>query len=354
MLRAYVIDFGGQWDQFLPLAEFAYNNSYQSNIEVAPFETLYGRRCHSPIRWFEHGEAKLYATDLVKEALKKLKLIKERFHTTQSRQKSYADQKCQYLTTNTRVRDLSRGEVSPNYLAWYRKKNATRAEPERPVKKSHIQEFIEASQEQWAWLAKENEYRATIGKLEKQVRDLQFENGLQVTADEGEKKKLAKKNEALRAQIREMKTTAEYSARSAKDEKLIKNFRQKVDEYGFDLNKAEGEQDRTPTKLAKNAKERKRLVKQLKEKYDNEVVGLKKRVTIFENKMIKQAKNFKAERKHCYAAMSQLERDLQQLQEQHHVAEQTLEARAQQIGRLLQEKGVIREKESERSSTTSR
>ncbi|XP_070022554.1 uncharacterized protein [Nicotiana sylvestris] len=60
--------------------------------------------------------------------------------------------------------------------------------------------------------------------------------------------------------------------------------------------------------------------------------------------MIKQTKNFKAEREHCYAEMTQLEKDLQQLQEQNHIAEQTLEARAQQIGHLLQEKGVIREK----------
>ena len=44
MLWAYVIDFGGQWDQFLPLAEFSYNNSYHSSIGVAPFEALYGRR----------------------------------------------------------------------------------------------------------------------------------------------------------------------------------------------------------------------------------------------------------------------------------------------------------------------
>lgn len=49
MLRACVIDFGGQWDCFLPLAEFAYNNSYQSSIEMAPFEDLYGQRCRSPI-----------------------------------------------------------------------------------------------------------------------------------------------------------------------------------------------------------------------------------------------------------------------------------------------------------------
>jgi len=75
MLRACVIDFGGQWDRFLPLAEFDYNNSYQSSIEMAPFESLYGRRCRSPIGWFETGEAKLYGTNLVKDVLEKVKLI---------------------------------------------------------------------------------------------------------------------------------------------------------------------------------------------------------------------------------------------------------------------------------------
>ena len=58
MLRACVIDFGGHWDQFLPLAEFAYNNSYYSSIEMAPFEALYGRRCRSPIGWFDAFEVR--------------------------------------------------------------------------------------------------------------------------------------------------------------------------------------------------------------------------------------------------------------------------------------------------------
>ncbi|XP_070050613.1 uncharacterized protein [Nicotiana tomentosiformis] len=82
-----------QWDRFLPLAEFAYNNSYQSSIEIALFEALYGRRCHSPIRWFEPSEAKLYGSDLVKDPLEKVKFIQERLCTAQSRQKSYADRK---------------------------------------------------------------------------------------------------------------------------------------------------------------------------------------------------------------------------------------------------------------------
>ncbi|XP_070049849.1 uncharacterized protein [Nicotiana tomentosiformis] len=71
MLRACVIDFGGQWDQFLPLAEFVYNNSYQSSIEMTPFEALNGRRRRSPIGWFKPGEARLYGTDLVKDVLEK-------------------------------------------------------------------------------------------------------------------------------------------------------------------------------------------------------------------------------------------------------------------------------------------
>ena len=57
MLRAYVIDFKCNWDDHLPLIEFSYNNSYHSNIRMAPFEALYGRRCRSPFGWFDVGES---------------------------------------------------------------------------------------------------------------------------------------------------------------------------------------------------------------------------------------------------------------------------------------------------------
>ncbi|WMV09673.1 hypothetical protein MTR67_003058 [Solanum verrucosum] len=47
MLRACVIDFNGNWDEHLPLIEFAYNNSSHSSIAMDPFEAMYGRRCRS-------------------------------------------------------------------------------------------------------------------------------------------------------------------------------------------------------------------------------------------------------------------------------------------------------------------
>ncbi|WVZ80254.1 hypothetical protein U9M48_027746 [Paspalum notatum var. saurae] len=56
MLRACALTYSTKWDKCLPLAEFAYNNSYQKSLEMAPFEALYGKRCRTPPNWFEPGE----------------------------------------------------------------------------------------------------------------------------------------------------------------------------------------------------------------------------------------------------------------------------------------------------------
>jgi hypothetical protein len=93
MLRACVLDEGGSWDKYLPLVEFAYNNSYHSSIGMAPYEALYGRKCRSPLCWCEVGEKSLVGPDLVQETTDKIKTIRERMRTAQSRQKSYADKR---------------------------------------------------------------------------------------------------------------------------------------------------------------------------------------------------------------------------------------------------------------------
>jgi IS30 family transposase len=40
MLRACALKHGDSWDKSLPFAEFSYNNSYQANLKMAPFEAL--------------------------------------------------------------------------------------------------------------------------------------------------------------------------------------------------------------------------------------------------------------------------------------------------------------------------
>ncbi|XP_059295420.1 uncharacterized protein LOC132048750 [Lycium ferocissimum] len=74
MLRACVIDFGGHWDQFLPLTKFAYSNGYHLSIDMAPFEAFYRRRCRSPIGWFDAFEVRPWGTDLLGESLDKVKV----------------------------------------------------------------------------------------------------------------------------------------------------------------------------------------------------------------------------------------------------------------------------------------
>jgi hypothetical protein len=70
MLRACVIHFDKSWDKCLALTEFAYNNSYQVSLKMAPFEALYGRRCRTPLNWSQVGERTLFGPKLVQEAEK--------------------------------------------------------------------------------------------------------------------------------------------------------------------------------------------------------------------------------------------------------------------------------------------
>ena len=105
MLQAYVMDFGGSWEDHLPLIEFAYNNSFQSSIGMAPYEALYGRPCRSPLCWVEArentivrqqtdrntGEEILLGPEIITETTEKISLIRQRLLAAQSRQKKYAD-----------------------------------------------------------------------------------------------------------------------------------------------------------------------------------------------------------------------------------------------------------------------
>ncbi|WVZ75767.1 hypothetical protein U9M48_023799 [Paspalum notatum var. saurae] len=70
MLRACALTYSTKWDECLPLAEFAYNNSYQKSLNMAPFEALYGRRSEEQV-----------------------KFIQSNLKSAQSRQKSYSDRR---------------------------------------------------------------------------------------------------------------------------------------------------------------------------------------------------------------------------------------------------------------------
>ncbi|KAL4296010.1 hypothetical protein GQ457_12G015510 [Hibiscus cannabinus] len=74
MLRACVIDFGKNWERSIPLVEFPYNNSYQSSIQMATFEALYGTRCRTPLCWSELGENKVLGPQMIQDTEKQVRV----------------------------------------------------------------------------------------------------------------------------------------------------------------------------------------------------------------------------------------------------------------------------------------
>ena len=111
MLRACVIEFTGSWDEHLPLIEFAYNNSYHSSIEMAPYEALYGRKCRTPVCWDEDGERRLLGPELVQYTSDQIQIIRTKLKAAQDRQKSYFDKK--HREVNFEVGDQVYLKVSP-------------------------------------------------------------------------------------------------------------------------------------------------------------------------------------------------------------------------------------------------
>jgi hypothetical protein len=75
----------------LSYAEFSYNNSYQESLKMVQFKMLYGRRYQTPLFWNETGEWKVFGPDILQEAEKEVRMVRENLRVAQLRQKSYAD-----------------------------------------------------------------------------------------------------------------------------------------------------------------------------------------------------------------------------------------------------------------------
>jgi hypothetical protein len=111
MLRVCALQYGRSWDKSLSYAEFSYNNSYQESLKMTPFEMLYGCRCRTPLFWSEAGERKIFRSNILQEAEKQVRMVRENMRVAQSRQKSYADYKRRELSFE--IGDFVYLKVSP-------------------------------------------------------------------------------------------------------------------------------------------------------------------------------------------------------------------------------------------------
>jgi len=60
------------------MVQQTYNNSYHASNGMAPYEALYGRKCITPLCWYQDGEIVLVGPELIQQTTEKVKQIQER------------------------------------------------------------------------------------------------------------------------------------------------------------------------------------------------------------------------------------------------------------------------------------
>jgi hypothetical protein len=83
----------------------------QESLKMVPFEMLYGHRSRTPLFWNETGERKVFGSDILQEAEKQVRVVRENLRVAQLRQKSYADHRRRELSFE--VGDFVYLKVSP-------------------------------------------------------------------------------------------------------------------------------------------------------------------------------------------------------------------------------------------------
>ena len=162
MLRACALKYGKSWDKSLPYAEFSYNNSYQTSLQMSPFEALYGRKCRTPLFWNETGESQVFGPEVLRDAEKQVQVIRENQRIAQSRQKSYADNRRRELVFEigdfvylkvSPMRGLRRfkikGKLSPRFIGPFKildKRGEVAYQLELPPQLSDVHDVFHVSQ----------------------------------------------------------------------------------------------------------------------------------------------------------------------------------------------------------------
>jgi hypothetical protein len=92
MLCVYVMEKHKHWEEFLPLVEFTYNNSYQRTIKMVPFEFLYRRSCQTPLSWDHLEDRFLVGLEVIQQMEDQMQTIRQKIKEAQDWHKIYVDE----------------------------------------------------------------------------------------------------------------------------------------------------------------------------------------------------------------------------------------------------------------------
>ena len=82
-----------KWEDYLHLAQFPYNNSYQTSTKMSPFEVLYGRKCRTLVTWDSPVDELMLGPALLKDLEHFATKVQVNLKEAQYCEKSYVDKK---------------------------------------------------------------------------------------------------------------------------------------------------------------------------------------------------------------------------------------------------------------------
>jgi hypothetical protein len=91
MLRMYMMDQLLKGEDYIHLVEFAYNNGYQASLKMIPLESVYGRKCNTPLSWDNPIYKSIIGLELLKEKEEKMVNIRKNLKDFQDRNFFYGD-----------------------------------------------------------------------------------------------------------------------------------------------------------------------------------------------------------------------------------------------------------------------
>ena len=98
MLRAYVSKCQSNWEDYLPILEFAYNSAKHATIGFSPFMLMYGYQPRSPVSVGLANEKIQQVKDFLQDHFDMLKVACQNVRQAQDRYKHYADKHRRTIT----------------------------------------------------------------------------------------------------------------------------------------------------------------------------------------------------------------------------------------------------------------
>ena len=85
MLRMYVMNQPGKWEDYIHLVEFSYNKNYHVYLKMSPFEVLYVRHYKVPLSWGNLEDIMVLGTYMLVQMETMVRQIKQNLNIAQDR-----------------------------------------------------------------------------------------------------------------------------------------------------------------------------------------------------------------------------------------------------------------------------